>query len=81
MAEGAGAVDFTTIGGVTHLSYHYQARVSGKLSAGGSRLLEGAIRLVLDQLFKALAREAGDIKTASLWKRLVDWILKRAKPE
>jgi len=43
--------------------------------------LEGAIRLVLDQLFKALAREAGDIKTASLWKRLVDWILKRAKPE
>ena len=81
LAEGAGAVDFTTIGGVTHLSYHYQARVSGKLSAVGSRLLEGAIRLVLDQLFKALAREAGDIKTASLWKRLVDWILKRAKPE
>ncbi len=59
MALGMGGVRLEAIDGETLLHYDYQAQVSGKLSAIGSRLLEGAIRLVLDQLFRALAKEAG----------------------
>lgn len=60
MALGIGKVSLRHEFGVTILGYDYQAQVSGKLAAIGSRLLEGAIRLVLDQLFKALAKEAGE---------------------
>ena len=59
MALGMGQVSLKNDGGTTVLKYDYQAQVSGKLAAIGSRLLEGAIRLVLDQLFRALAKEAG----------------------
>ena len=52
----------------TQLSYDYQAKISGKLSAVGSRLLEGSIRIVLDQLFKSLAKEAGEKKASWLTK-------------
>jgi 2-furoyl-CoA dehydrogenase large subunit len=33
--------------------------VSGKVAAVGSRMLEGAARIVLNQLFEQLGREAG----------------------
>lgn len=59
MALGMGRVTLQNDRGSTILEYDYQAQVSGKLAAIGSRLLEGAIRLVLDQLFKGLAKEAG----------------------
>ena len=59
MALGMGQVSLKSEGDITVLRYDYQAQVSGKLAAIGSRLLEGAIRLVLDQLFRALAKEAG----------------------
>jgi 2-furoyl-CoA dehydrogenase large subunit len=59
MALGMGQVVLRSEAGGTILKYDYQAQVSGKLAAIGSRLLEGAIRLVLDQLFRALAKEAG----------------------
>jgi 2-furoyl-CoA dehydrogenase large subunit len=59
MALGMGQVVLRSEAGRTILKYDYQAQVSGKLAAIGSRLLEGAIRLVLDQLFLALAKEAG----------------------
>jgi 2-furoyl-CoA dehydrogenase large subunit len=59
MALGMGQVTLRKEGDTTILEYDYQAQVSGKLAAIGSRLLEGAIRLVLDQLFRALAKEAG----------------------
>lgn len=59
MALGVGEVSLRNEDGITILEYDYQAQVSGKLAAIGSRLLGGAIRLVLDQLFRALAKEAG----------------------
>ena len=68
MALGMGQVSLKNDVGTTVLKYDYQAQVSGKLAAIGSRLLEGAIRLVLDQLFRALAKEAG-AKQESLFKR------------
>ena len=63
-AKGQGKVNLSIVGDKTQLSYDYQAKVSGKLASVGSRLLESSIRIVLDQLFKALAREAGE-KSAS----------------
>ena len=73
MALGMGQVSLRHENGVTILGYDYQAQVSGKLAAVGSRLLEGAIRLVLDQLFKALAKEAGD-KSGNWFALAVDKI-------
>jgi 2-furoyl-CoA dehydrogenase large subunit len=57
-ARGAGLVRLVARGTETELHYEYQASVSGKLAAIGSRLLEGATRLVLAELFRSLAREA-----------------------
>ena len=70
MALGMGQVRLKKEGTTTILIYDYQAQVSGKLAAIGSRLLEGAIRLVLDQLFRALAKEAG-AKHESVFKSLI----------
>ena len=70
MALGMGQVDLTKDGIVTVLKYDYQAQVSGRLAAIGSRLLEGALRLVLDQLFRALAKEAG-AKQEGIFKALI----------
>ena len=67
-AEGFGKVNLHKVGERTQLSYDYQAKISGKLAAVGSRLVEGSIRIVLDQLFKSLAREAGEQKASWLTK-------------
>ncbi len=68
IAQGIGRVQMKRVGEKTHLSYDYQAKISGKLSAVGSRLLDGSIRIVLDQLFKSLAKEAGEQKASWLTK-------------
>jgi 2-furoyl-CoA dehydrogenase large subunit len=46
--------------GTTHtrLHYDYRAQVGGKVAAVGPRMLEGAARLVLGELFAALGRQA-----------------------
>ncbi|NBY18437.1 MAG: hypothetical protein EBQ78_12925 [Betaproteobacteria bacterium] len=46
--------------GATHtrLHYDYRAQVGGKVAAVGPRMLEGAARLVLGELFAALGRQA-----------------------
>jgi 2-furoyl-CoA dehydrogenase large subunit len=67
-AEGFGKVNLNKVGEKTQLRYDYQAKISGKLAAVGSRLIEGSIRIVLDQLFKSLAREAGEQKASWLTK-------------
>lgn len=77
MALGMGQVSLKSEGDITILHYDYQAQVSGKLAAIGSRLLEGAIRLVLDQLFKALANEAdanAKHKKISILKKILRFI-------
>jgi len=42
----------------TRLHYDYEAQVGGKVAAVGSRMLEGAARIVLAQLFESLGRQA-----------------------
>ncbi len=58
LAQGSGLVTLSRQQSQTILAYNYEANVTGKLAAIGSRLLEASARVVLNQLFRALAREA-----------------------
>ncbi|GAB7542557.1 xanthine dehydrogenase family protein molybdopterin-binding subunit [Cupriavidus sp. 8B] len=57
-ARGAGLVELVPHGSGTRLSYDYEAEVSGKVAAVGGRMLEGAAKVVLRQLFESLGRQA-----------------------
>ncbi|WP_420227638.1 xanthine dehydrogenase family protein molybdopterin-binding subunit [Pigmentiphaga litoralis] len=57
-ASGSGSVVLTPSGAGTRLSYDYHADVSGKVAAVGGRMLEGAARIVLKQLFEQLGKQA-----------------------
>lgn len=73
-AEGAGQIRLEASGGGTRLSYDYSAAVSGKVAAVGGRMLEGAAKIVLRQLFEQLGRQAGGAGAApprSWWQRLL----------
>lgn len=72
-ARGSGRVTLEAIPGGTRLRYDYRAEVSGKVAAVGSRMLEGAARIVLGQLFEQLGRQAGGAapKPVSWWTRLL----------
>jgi 2-furoyl-CoA dehydrogenase large subunit len=79
-ASGSGMVTLEPSGSGTLLRYDYSAEVSGKVAAVGSRMLEGAAKIVLNQLFEQLGREAaGATKGAApapaakpgLWQRLL----------
>ncbi|HMN22793.1 MAG TPA: molybdopterin-dependent oxidoreductase, partial [Ottowia sp.] len=74
-ASGSGLVMLEPDGDGTLLRYDYAADVSGKVAAVGSRMLEGAAKIVLNQLFEQLGREAGGEGAAAarpgLWKRLL----------
>ncbi|MCS0632219.1 molybdopterin-dependent oxidoreductase [Telluria mixta] len=83
-ARGSGIVTLEPADGGTLLRYDYAAEVSGKVAAVGSRMLEGAAKIVLNQLFEQLGktaanRAAGLPTTAAaapaprrgLWQRLL----------
>ncbi len=73
-AEGAGSIRLEPAEGGTQLSYDYSVAVSGKVAAVGGRMLEGAAKIVLRQLFEQLGRQAGGVAAAparSLWRRLL----------
>ena len=57
-ARGNGLVELTPTDHGTRLSYDYEAQVSGKVAAVGGRMLEGAAKVVLKQLFESLGRQA-----------------------
>jgi 2-furoyl-CoA dehydrogenase large subunit len=57
-ARGSGLVSLEPQGGGTLLRYDYSAEVSGKVAAVGSRMLEGAAKIVLNQLFEQLGKTA-----------------------
>ncbi|TAM85542.1 MAG: xanthine dehydrogenase family protein molybdopterin-binding subunit [Candidimonas sp.] len=73
-AEGSGRVRLEPTDGGTLLSYDYGVSVSGKVAAVGGRMLEGAARIILRQLFERLGRQAVG-GTAQLptpwWRRLL----------
>ncbi|RKT13662.1 xanthine dehydrogenase molybdenum binding subunit apoprotein [Paraburkholderia sp. RAU2J] len=57
-ARGEGLVELTPTEHGTRLSYDYEAQASGKVAAVGARMLEGAAKVVLRQLFESLGRQA-----------------------
>jgi 2-furoyl-CoA dehydrogenase large subunit len=73
---GSGVVRLEATANGTRLHYDYAAQVGGKVAAVGSRMLEGAARIVLAQLFDSLGRQAlgeGNAPQArrTLWQRLL----------
>lgn len=73
-AQGTGRLRLEPAGTGTRLSYDYSAAVSGKVAAVGGRMLEGAAKIVLRQLFEQLGRQAGGQEAAPpqpWWRRLL----------
>lgn len=72
-AKGQGDITLTAVEGGTLMEYRYEAEVSGKVASVGGRMLEGAARIVLGQLFEQLGRQAGGapLSRPSLWRRLL----------
>ncbi|MDE0808931.1 MAG: molybdopterin-dependent oxidoreductase [Alphaproteobacteria bacterium] len=54
-ASGSGEIRLTAIGEGTRVDYVYAILISGKVAAVGGRLLDGAARGVIGQIFKRLA--------------------------
>lgn len=76
-ARGSGVVRLVPTGAGTRLSYDYSAEVSGKVAAVGGRMLEGAARIVLKQLFEQLGRQAAGAAPSARegwWARLLRWL-------
>lgn len=72
-ARGSARVTLEAEGAGTRLGYDYAADVSGKVAAVGARMLEGAARIVLEQLFVQLGRQAGGAAPVPVtwWRRLL----------
>jgi 2-furoyl-CoA dehydrogenase large subunit len=73
-ARGNGLIELMPTAQGTRLSYDYEAQVSGKVAAVGGRMLEGAAKVVLRQLFESLGRQASGkpLKAGGSWlSRLV----------
>lgn len=74
-ATGSGLVALEPKDQGTLLRYDYAANISGKVAAVGSRMLEGATKVVLNQLFEQLGREASGMPSGSLkegfWRRIL----------
>ena len=69
---GDGMVRLEATASGTTLHYDYRAQVGGKVAMVGSRMLEGAARIIVAQLFEALGRQAaGDAAAPTLWQRLL----------
>lgn len=58
-ADGDGGLTLSEQGGETTVHYAGELKVGGMVASIGSRLLDGAARMVIAQFFKNLEREAG----------------------
>jgi len=76
-ARGTGTIRLAPEGSGTRLAYDYRSEVTGKVAAVGARMLEGASKLVLAQLFERLAGEVAHASPAAAaggWSRLFSWM-------
>ena len=73
-ASGSGMVTLEPAANGTRLSYDYQADVSGKIASVGGRMLQGAARIIVAQLFVQLGREACGGQAQGWWGRLMRWL-------
>ncbi len=77
-SRGAGEVRLVAEGEGTRVHYSYGVDLSGRIAAVGSRMLDGAARVLIGAFFEALARRArgagGDAQSAGdagWWKKLL----------
>ncbi|MBI4293995.1 MAG: molybdopterin-dependent oxidoreductase, partial [Betaproteobacteria bacterium] len=75
-SRGAGDVRLDPEGEGTRVHYNYGVDLSGKIAAVGSRMIEGAARVLIGAFFEALARRAGGAGPAprrefSLWRKFL----------
>ncbi len=68
---GDGTVRLAATPGGTRLTYDYRAQVGGKVAMVGGRMLEGAARIIVAQLFAALGRQAAGAPALTWWQRLL----------
>ncbi|MBU1439912.1 MAG: molybdopterin-dependent oxidoreductase, partial [Gammaproteobacteria bacterium] len=70
---GDGVVTLEATAAGTTLHYDYRAQVGGKVAMVGSRMLEGAARIIVAQLFESLGRQAagGAVTQPPWWRRLL----------
>lgn len=61
----------------TRLHYDYEAQVGGKVAAVGSRMLEGAAKVLLNELFVSLGRQASGERPLTFWQKLLRWLGRR----
>lgn len=77
-AEGGGDIVLEANELGTLMKYQYEAQVQGKVAAVGGRMLEGAARMVLGQLFEQLGRQASgqenDRQSAGIWRSLLRFL-------
>ena len=75
-AEGGAAVTLTAgESGGTRLEYACETAVTGKIASVGARMLQGASRVVIDQIFARLRAEVDGtaVVGGSPWQRLRQW--------
>lgn len=71
-AQGQAKVRFVELeNGHTRLEYQYQVAVSGKVAAVGGRMLQGASKVIIGQIFTRLSqRVSGQAISTGWWARL-----------
>jgi 2-furoyl-CoA dehydrogenase large subunit len=71
-AQGQAKVRFVQLeNGHTRLEYQYQVAVSGKVAAVGGRMLQGASKVIIGQIFTRLSqRVSGQAISTGWWARL-----------
>ncbi|CAN5307529.1 molybdopterin-dependent oxidoreductase [soil metagenome] len=71
--SGDGLVRLESTATGTRLHYDYRAQVGGKVASVGSRMIEGAARVIVAQLFESLGRQAsgGTGMGPTIWQRLL----------
>jgi 2-furoyl-CoA dehydrogenase large subunit len=80
-ARGTGVIELAAEDAGTRLHYDYEVEISGKVAAVGSRMLEGAAKIVLRQLFDALGRQASNSggAGATWWRSFLTWLHRKPR--
>ena len=63
-SDGRGEIHLRKTADGTQVDYTYTVRISGKVAAVGGRMMDGAARALINQFFKRLVNQVGDVGAA-----------------